>query len=195
MLELHFHAGGGFIVLFSTSISHRSLILRSACLPRSCWAESSAWNARFASVQLACGRTCLFVRVRRCLSILPSATMNCTAAPPVRCKWWRMWCRASVNSIDRQPIDITMVEATYSITLITSLANRELARASLEDICEAGELPLQDIEIEAFGSGEVQIEALLLPTSVDGDELDALMKRLRSLPHVRQAFWSASTTE
>jgi hypothetical protein len=34
-----------------------------------------------------------------------------------------------------------------------------------------------------------------LITSVDGEELDALVKRLAALPGVRRAFWSPSTTE
>ncbi|NYT81589.1 MgtC/SapB family protein [Alcaligenaceae bacterium] len=103
--------------------------------------------------------------------------------------------RPMVNRINRQPIDIAMVEATYSIRLVADLAHRDQARASLEAAFDAGKLPLRDIEITATRLDEVEIEAVLLPTSVDGDELDALLDRLRSLPYVRQAFWSASTTE
>src|SRR5690606_19717581 len=83
--------------------------------------------------------------------------------------------RPVVNRISRQPLDISMVEATYSIVLIAEMADRDLARASLEDICEAAQLPLRDIEIEVLNPNEAQIEALLLPTSVEGSELDALL--------------------
>ncbi|NYT24874.1 MgtC/SapB family protein [Alcaligenaceae bacterium] len=103
--------------------------------------------------------------------------------------------RPVVDRINREPIDVTMVEATYSISLVADMAHRDQARASLEEVFSAGKLPLRDIEIETLASGEVQIEAALLPMSVDGDELDALLERLRSLPHVRQVFWSASTVE
>jgi putative Mg2+ transporter-C (MgtC) family protein len=41
----------------------------------------------------------------------------------------------------------------------------------------------------------VEIEATLATTSVDGDELDALVARLSLSPLVQQAFWSPSTTE
>jgi hypothetical protein len=55
--------------------------------------------------------------------------------------------------------------------------------------------PTHDLDIHAFGEEDVEIEATLAATSVDGDELDALVKRLAALPAVRQAFWSPSTTE
>ncbi len=53
----------------------------------------------------------------------------------------------------------------------------------------------QPLDLQAFGHDEVEIEAALAATSVDGDELDALTQPLAALPAVRQAFWSPSTTE
>ncbi|WP_224771027.1 hypothetical protein [Pseudomonas sp. FEN] len=46
-----------------------------------------------------------------------------------------------------------------------------------------------------FGDEEVEIEATLAITSVDGDELDALVARLSTSSMVQQAFWSPSTTD
>ena len=42
---------------------------------------------------------------------------------------------------------------------------------------------------------EIEIEATLATTSVDGDELDALVARISTSALVVQAFWSPSTTE
>ena len=47
----------------------------------------------------------------------------------------------------------------------------------------------------SFGSEEVEIEATLVATSVDGDELDALVARISTSSLVVQAFWSPSTTD
>ncbi len=103
--------------------------------------------------------------------------------------------RPVVNRISREPFDVATVEATYSVFVVANLAHRDEARASLENIFETGKLPLRDTEIRVLSTGEVQIEAQLVPYSVDGNELDGLVEQLRELSHVRQAFWSASTTE
>jgi putative Mg2+ transporter-C (MgtC) family protein len=67
--------------------------------------------------------------------------------------------------------------------------------AQLADELERSNYPTRDLDIHAFGEADVEIEATLAVTSVDGAELDALVKRLAALPSVRQAFWSLSTTE
>lgn len=49
--------------------------------------------------------------------------------------------------------------------------------------------------MHAFGDDAVEIEAVLMATAVDGEELDRLTARLAEHPCVTQAFWSPSTTE
>ena len=49
--------------------------------------------------------------------------------------------------------------------------------------------------IEPFGERDLEISAVLLATSIDGDELDALMVKLGIHPHIKQVFWRASTTD
>ncbi|MFO7579496.1 MAG: MgtC/SapB family protein [Nitrosomonas halophila] len=108
--------------------------------------------------------------------------------------------RPIVNRVDRQPIDIESVEATYTFYVIAfyviALRNqRKEALALLERSFESAGIPLRDIEVHAFGAHEIEIEATLLPTSIDGEELDALVKQIRMEDYVSQAFWSPSTTE
>ena len=50
-------------------------------------------------------------------------------------------------------------------------------------------------QVEAFGDDAAKIEAKLASTSVDGDQMDALVARLGALHCVDQAYWSPSTTE
>ena len=103
--------------------------------------------------------------------------------------------RPVVNRINRQPIDTEQVEATYTVYVIAQKERRKEALALLEQTFEAAEYPVRDVEVHPFGAAEVEIEAVLLPTSVDGDVLDALTERLRQSPFISQAFWSPSTTE
>jgi putative Mg2+ transporter-C (MgtC) family protein len=66
------------------------------------------------------------------------------------------------------------------------LLEAELARSNY---------PASDVDVRPFGSEEVEIEATLVATSVDGDELDALVARISTSSLVVQAFWSPSTTD
>jgi putative Mg2+ transporter-C (MgtC) family protein len=103
--------------------------------------------------------------------------------------------RPIVNTINRQPLDNKSVEVTNTIYLIAERVHQKIVMAQLEEELERSGYPTRDLAIHAFGEDDVQIEATLAVTSVDGEELDALVKRLEALPSVRQAFWSPSTTE
>jgi uncharacterized membrane protein YhiD involved in acid resistance len=72
--------------------------------------------------------------------------------------------------------------------------NKEVMSA-LESDLERCRYPVRKLEVHAFGDADIEIEATLTVTSVDGGELDALVRRLASIPAVRQAFWSPSTLE
>jgi putative Mg2+ transporter-C (MgtC) family protein len=103
--------------------------------------------------------------------------------------------RPIVNNINRQPLDIESVEVTITVYVIAERAHQKLVMEQLEAELERSNYPTRDLDIHAFGEADVEIEATLAVTSVDGAELDALVKRLAALPSVRQAFWSLSTTE
>ena len=53
----------------------------------------------------------------------------------------------------------------------------------------------QDIEVQQFGSDDVEIQAVLTASAVDGDEMDQLIEKIASQDFVTQAFWSPSTTD
>jgi putative Mg2+ transporter-C (MgtC) family protein len=103
--------------------------------------------------------------------------------------------RPVVNSINRKPLDIGSVEVTNTVHVIVERAHQKRIMALLEAELERGHYPTSDLDIHAFGEDEVEIKATLTATSVDGDELDALVGRLAALPGIKQAFWSPSTTE
>ncbi|VXB64312.1 MgtC/SapB family protein [Pseudomonas sp. 8O] len=102
--------------------------------------------------------------------------------------------RPIVNAINRQPLDVESVEVTNTVCVIADKERQQVIMKALEASLESGRFPVRDLEVNAFGEDAVEIEATLTVTSIDGDELDALMRKLTSLPGVRQAFWSPSTT-
>ena len=103
--------------------------------------------------------------------------------------------RPVVNVINRQPLDQASVEVTNTVYVIAERCHQKMVMAELEEELERNNYPTRDLDIHAFGNDEVEIEATLAATSVNGEELDALTQRLAELPAVRQAFWSPSTTE
>lgn len=103
--------------------------------------------------------------------------------------------RPIVNAINRQPLDVESVEVTNTVYVIADKERQKEVMKALETNLQSGRYPVRDLEVQAFGEDDVEIEATLTVTSVDGEELDSLVRRMTALPGVRQAFWSPSTTE
>lgn len=103
--------------------------------------------------------------------------------------------RPIVNAINRQPLDVESVEATYIVYVIASRHAQREIMALLEQELEDCDYPPTHIQVKPFGQSEVEIEATLGATSVDARVIDALVARLQSHACVQQAFCSASTSE
>jgi putative Mg2+ transporter-C (MgtC) family protein len=103
--------------------------------------------------------------------------------------------RSMVNYINRQPIDTPAVEVTNTIYVIASRTRQKEALELVQQCLEQAAYPVSDLAIHAFGDGDVEIETTLAATSVDGDQLDELVRRLAEHPVIQQVFWSPSTTE
>lgn len=103
--------------------------------------------------------------------------------------------RPIVNNINRQPLDVISAEVTNIVYVIAQRSNQKAVFALLEAELTRSNYPASDVDVHAFGNDEVEIEATLASTSVDGEELDALVARLSTSAPVQQAFWSPSTTE
>lgn len=103
--------------------------------------------------------------------------------------------RPVVNRINRQPIDTLVVEVTNTVYVIAQREHQKKAMRLLEDTLEAADYSTRDLVVHAFGSDAVEIEAVLLATGVDGEELDQIAQQLAEQPFIIQAFWSPSTTE
>ncbi|HQR83390.1 MAG: methyltransferase [Polynucleobacter sp. 24-46-87] len=103
--------------------------------------------------------------------------------------------RPIVTMINRQPLDTQFVEVTNSVFIITPKHSQKKALKQFIATLEAAGYQTQDIEVKQFGSDEVEIQAVLTASSVDGERMDHLIAGLSNLDYVNQAFWSPSTTD
>lgn len=101
--------------------------------------------------------------------------------------------RPLVNAINRIPIRTESVEATYAVSLITGAAHVGVTRDQLEAELEAAGYPIAEIEVEERGEEQVEIVATLTSTEVEGDDLDAVVERLKAMADVDHATWSGNT--
>ena len=103
--------------------------------------------------------------------------------------------RPVVSFINRQPLDTDSVEVTNSVYIITPKhAQKHALKQFIKTLEDAG-YQTQDIEVHQFGGDEVEIQAVLTASAVDGDEMDLLIAKIADQEFVNQAFWSPSTTD
>ena len=103
--------------------------------------------------------------------------------------------RPIVHAINREPLDTASVEVTNTVYVIAHRERRKEVLALLEGELARSNYPTHDLNVHAFGEEEVEIEATLAATSVNRDELDAVVKRLAASPLITQAFWSPRTSD
>jgi putative Mg2+ transporter-C (MgtC) family protein len=103
--------------------------------------------------------------------------------------------RPVVSIINRQPLDTASVEVTNSIYVITPKSTQKVVLKQIINTLESAGYQTQDIEVHQFGDDDVEIQAVLTATAVDGDEMDRLIAQIANKDYVSQAFWSPSTTD
>ncbi|TFW31841.1 MgtC/SapB family protein [Massilia horti] len=103
--------------------------------------------------------------------------------------------RPIVNTINRKPLDVDSAEVTNTVYVIAERTQQRMVMEKLEEELARSSYPARDIDIHPFGQADIEIEATLAANSVDGEELDALVQRISTVPAVHQVFWSPSTSE
>ena len=103
--------------------------------------------------------------------------------------------RPIVGLINGQPLDTDSVEVTNSVYIITPKhAQKLVLRQFIKTLEDAG-YQTQDIEVHQFGDDDVEIQAVLTASAVDGSKMDQLIEKIANQDFVNQAFWSPSTTD
>lgn len=102
--------------------------------------------------------------------------------------------RPMVNWINRRPITAAVTEAEYRVHVtcehdavsdVRDLLDAELDRASY---------PVREVETLSDNDDQVELAAILVPTTADEAELDAVVAALVRSPLVKSATWSVEAT-
>jgi putative Mg2+ transporter-C (MgtC) family protein len=102
--------------------------------------------------------------------------------------------RPLVNYINRQPMDELVTEALYRIHVVTPPVNVADARELLFSELERANYPIREIETLSDGEEQVELAAMLVPTTADPEELDAVVAALGRHKEIESAAWTVSTT-
>jgi len=102
--------------------------------------------------------------------------------------------RPVVNWINRLPISAGMTEAQYKVHVACDPDAVSDVRDLLAAELAVAKYPIREVETLASTSDHVELAALLVPTSADPAELDAVVVALKKSHLVQSATWSAGTT-
>jgi putative Mg2+ transporter-C (MgtC) family protein len=102
--------------------------------------------------------------------------------------------RPLVNYINRLPIDTQTTEARYRVHVVTDHRKVAAARDILDETLENVGYPILEIETLSETETQVELAAILAPSSADPVVLDAVVAQLEKAPAVYSATWSVSTT-
>jgi len=99
--------------------------------------------------------------------------------------------RPLVNRINRIPLDEQASEATYEVRVSTAPEVAASAREALVEALETAKYPVSEVATHEIGEEDVDVVATLVSTSIEPDELDAVVAGLETLPGVDHATWES----
>jgi putative Mg2+ transporter-C (MgtC) family protein len=102
--------------------------------------------------------------------------------------------RPAVNWINRRPIDAEVTEAEYRVHVVCCQEHVSLVRDLLDAELDRANYPIREVETLSGNDEQVELAAILVPSSAEAAELDAVVDALKASPHVRSATWSVETT-
>jgi putative Mg2+ transporter-C (MgtC) family protein len=102
--------------------------------------------------------------------------------------------RPLVNWVNRRPITPEVTEAEYRVHVICSPEHVSDVRDLLDEKLDDASLPVRSVETLADIEDQVELAAILVPTSAEEKELDAVVMALERSPLVHSATWSVETT-
>jgi putative Mg2+ transporter-C (MgtC) family protein len=103
--------------------------------------------------------------------------------------------RPLVNAIGRIPLNTQASEATYEVLVTAQASAMVETRDLLTEKLQAAHYPVSGVEVIDRAEDVVEIVATLVVTSVDEQELDAVVADLERQSGVRHATWSTSTKD
>lgn len=102
--------------------------------------------------------------------------------------------RPLVEFVNRRPISPEETEALYRVHLVCPLDKVSEARDLLFEELERLHYPIREIETLSEGESSIELAAILVPTSANPADLDAITEHLGRHAEVMSATWTVSTT-
>ncbi len=102
--------------------------------------------------------------------------------------------RPLVNYINRRPIIPGETEALYRVHIVCAPSDVSEARDLLYEELERHHYPVREIETLSEGEELVELAAVLVPTTANPEDLDAITTHLARHDNIDSATWTVSTT-
>ncbi len=102
--------------------------------------------------------------------------------------------RPLVNWINRSPIDAGVTEAEYRVHVVCGFDAVSDVRDLLDTEMDRASYPVREVAVLSENEEQVELAAILVPTTAADAELDAVVTALERSPLVRSATWSVGTT-
>jgi putative Mg2+ transporter-C (MgtC) family protein len=102
--------------------------------------------------------------------------------------------RPLVNWVNRRPMTSAVTEAKYNVHVTCRPEDVSEVRDLLDAILEQANYPIREFETLSETDRQVEIAAILVPTTADEAELDGVVAALEKSPLVLSATWSVEAT-
>lgn len=102
--------------------------------------------------------------------------------------------RPLVNWVNRRPIDPDVTEAKYTVHAVCRPKDLSDVRDLLDVELDRAHYPIREVETLSDNEDQVELAAVLVPTSAEEDELDAVVAALERSPLILSSTWSVQTT-
>ena len=102
--------------------------------------------------------------------------------------------RPVVNRINRRPISADVTEAEYRVHVVCRPQDVSEARDLLDAELDRASYPVREVETLSENEGQVELAAVLVPSTAEDFELDAVVAALQRADIVQSATWSVETT-
>jgi putative Mg2+ transporter-C (MgtC) family protein len=102
--------------------------------------------------------------------------------------------RPLVNWVNRRPISADVTEAKYAVHAICHPSDVSEVRDLLDAELDRANYPIREVETLSDSDEQTELAAILVPTSAEEAELDAVVAALERSPLIKSATWSVEAT-
>jgi putative Mg2+ transporter-C (MgtC) family protein len=102
--------------------------------------------------------------------------------------------RPLVNWVNRRPITAAVTEAEYRVHVVAAYDAVSDVRDLLDDELDRAHFPVREVEVLSDNEEQVELAAILVPTTAEEAELDGVVAALERSPLVKSATWSVEAT-